>query len=186
MIYIVRHGETEWNKLNKLMGRCDISLNEEGFEQAEKLSDTLKNLDFDFIITSPLKRTIQTADVISKAKNVPIILDKRLEERNFGELRGLNPLSIDYKSYWDYYRNKPLMYGEDMKTFFKRIYGALDDIVEKYQGINILLVLHYGVSIPVSCYFTEIIPPGSLIDYKFGLKNCEVKAYGSEIRRKIR
>ena len=186
MIYVVRHGETEWNKSNRLMGKCDISLNDEGIAQAKELSKKLEELSFDLIITSPLKRTVQTSEIISRDKKVPFITDAGLEERNFGELRGLNPLSIDYKSYWDYYRNKPLKDGEDMQTFFNRVYNALDNIVLKYKDIDILLVLHYGVSIPVSCYFTEVIPPGSLIDYKFGLKNCEIRRYGTNLGSKVK
>lgn len=85
MIYIVRHGQTNWNKEGRYAGRKNIPLNEEGILQAKQLKEKLKNIKFDIVITSPLKRAIQTAQEITNQK---IIIDERIIERSNGELEG--------------------------------------------------------------------------------------------------
>ena len=65
MIYVVRHGETEWNAINKVLGRTDIPLNANGMNQARELARSMKDLKIDVFLCSPLLRTRQTADIIS-------------------------------------------------------------------------------------------------------------------------
>ncbi len=67
--------------------------------------------------------------------------------------------------------------------FFQRIYAFLDDITERYKNINIMLVAHDGVSIPVDCYFNENIPKGSLVEAGLVLNNCEIKSYSLSKKR---
>ena len=87
-IYVARHGQTSWNKENKICGRTDIELDDEGRKQAGLLADRLKNKNISVIIASPLKRAQETAGYISKAIGVPIITDERLIEQNFGIYEG--------------------------------------------------------------------------------------------------
>ena len=77
MIYVVRHGNTDWNKQKIAMGRKDIPLNKLGIEEADNVSKILENYNFDLIICSPLKRAKQTADIINKNRNKQIIYDER-------------------------------------------------------------------------------------------------------------
>nr|WP_195456732.1 histidine phosphatase family protein [Ruminococcus sp. 1001713B170207_170306_F5] len=88
LIYIVRHGLTEWNKLKKLQGAADVSLAKEGILLAEKTGEALKDVKFDICFTSPLSRARQTAECVLGDRNVPIIPDKRIQEINFGDLEG--------------------------------------------------------------------------------------------------
>ena len=88
LIYIVRHGLTEWNKLKKLQGAADVPLAKEGILLAEKTGEALKNVKFDICFTSPLSRARQTAECVLGDRNVPIIPDKRIQEINFGDLEG--------------------------------------------------------------------------------------------------
>nr|WP_294678158.1 histidine phosphatase family protein [uncultured Blautia sp.] len=88
LLYIVRHGLTEWNKLKKLQGAADVPLAEEGINLARKTGQALKNVRFDVCFTSPLSRASQTARYVLGARNVPIIPDKRIQEINFGILEG--------------------------------------------------------------------------------------------------
>ena len=88
LIYIVRHGLTEWNKLKKLQGAADIPLAKEGILLAEKTGEALKDVKFDICFTSPLSRARQTAEYVLGDRNVPIIPDKRIQEINFGHLEG--------------------------------------------------------------------------------------------------
>ena len=78
MIYIVRHGETDWNVLGKLQGSKDIPLNEKGIEQAKELREILKDVKFDIVFASPLQRTLKTAEIICDNE---IIKDERIIER---------------------------------------------------------------------------------------------------------
>ena len=88
LIYIVRHGLTEWNKLKKLQGIADVPLAEEGILLAEKTGEALRGVKFDICFTSPLSRARQTAECVLGKRDVPIIPDKRIQEINFGVLEG--------------------------------------------------------------------------------------------------
>lgn len=177
MIYVVRHGETDWNKLHKVMGRVDIPLNETGKSQAKITSEKLKEYKIDLIISSPLKRACETAKIINETKNLEIIYDDRLLERDFGEFEGLDYNERYEALLWDYYENKEYEKTERMDNFFKRIYDLCNEIKEKYKDKNILLVTHGGVSAVLNCYYNNNIPKGPLNEKGIFLKNCEIAIY---------
>ena len=129
----------------------------------------------DFIICSPLKRARQTAEAINKGRNLPIIYENRISERDFGEFEGKKVEEFDYKGFWSYQRNLTYERAENIEAFFNRIYAVLDDINQNYAGKNILLVAHGGVSVPVNCYFNGIPQKDDLLDLV--LKNCEYAKY---------
>lgn len=89
MLYIMRHGKTDWNKLHKLQGRTDIPLNDEGKEMAEGAYLEYKNIHFDVCYVSPLSRALETANIVLKGRNIPIITDDRLVEMSFGDYEGV-------------------------------------------------------------------------------------------------
>ncbi len=177
MIYIVRHGQTDWNVQKKIMGRCDEPLNEKGKQQAEETKDSLKEINLDLIICSPLKRAKQTAEIINRDKNISIMYDDRIIERDFGEFEGKETKDFDFHGYWNYYKNDIYEQAENIQEFFKRIYAFLDEITNKYNDKNVLIVAHGGVSIPVACYFNNKIPEGSLVDAGLVLGSCQVAKY---------
>lgn len=176
-ILITRHGQTNWNVQKKVMGRCDEPLNEKGLEQAEETRNELLDKSIDLIICSPLKRAKQTAEVINRNRNIPVIYDDRIIERDFGKFEGLETKDFDFHGYWNYYKNDKYERAENIQEFFKRVYDFLDDIIDKYPDKNILVVAHGGISIPVSCYFSKNIPEGSLVDAGLVLGNCQVASY---------
>lgn len=179
-IYFVRHGRTDWNNQRKVQGVTDIQLNEVGLNQAEETKSKISNIDIDLIICSPLTRAKQTAEIINQNRNIEIIYDDRIMERNYGKLEGLSIYDVDFNGFWDYYKN---IECEDMETIhkvFDRIYSFLDDIISKYHNKNILLVAHAGIGMAVDCYFSKNIPKGSLIDAGLQLKNCEVREYEAQ------
>lgn len=88
-ILLTRHGQTEWNLLKKVQGKADIELNEKGIQQAEETRDFLKNEKIDLILCSPLKRALQTAEIINQGRNIRMIIDERVSERDFGEFEGM-------------------------------------------------------------------------------------------------
>ena len=182
MIYVTRHGQTDWNVQKKVMGRCDEPLNETGLQQAEETRNNLLNTKIDIIICSPLQRAKQTAEVINTGRNIPIIYDDRIIERDFGEFEGKQTKDFDFHGYWNYYKNEQYQRAENIQSFFERIYEFLKDVTEKYQGKNVLIVAHGGVSIPVNCFFNNRIPEGSLVDAGLVLENCQVASYTQDVK----
>ena len=88
LLYVLRHGVTQWNKLKKVQGAMDIPLAPEGIELAEKTGEALKDVHFDICFTSPLTRAKQTARCVLGDRDIPVIEDKRIQEIDFGVLEG--------------------------------------------------------------------------------------------------
>ncbi len=150
-INLVRHGETDWNVLGKFQGCIDINLSKEGILQAEYLKKRFKNK-FDYIYTSPLKRAMQTAAIISESKNVEPIIQSELREINFGDWEGLTIKEIQttYPENFSKWRNDELeapMCGGDLsiKKASIRSEKSILEIVKKHQGDNIVIVAHGGI-----------------------------------------
>ena len=122
-IFVIRHGETEWNKLKLCQGQKNIKLNEIGINQAKIVKEKLENEKIDLIISSPLDRSCKTAEIINENSDTPIIYDDRLKEKAFGKLEGRKIDEFDFYSYWDYYKNLEYDGLENMQDFFKRIYS---------------------------------------------------------------
>lgn len=97
MLYIIRHGKTDWNELHKLQGHTDIPLNANGIAMAENAAKEYKNVHFDVCYCSPLTRARQTADIILRDRDekVPVIIDDRLIEMCFGEYEGIQGYTDD-------------------------------------------------------------------------------------------
>ena len=170
-IYLVRHGEVNHN-LYKLYNREDEDLNETGIKQAKQLRDKIKNIKYDFIISSPLSRARQTADIIN-VDNKNIVIDDRLKERDPGSLSG-QPLEVtNREEYWNYYTTIQYGTSENIKEFFNRVYNFLDELKTKDYK-NVLIVAHSGVSKAFSGYFNGI-NNGKFLNR--GLKNCQIKEY---------
>lgn len=90
-IYLIRHGETDWNLQGRLQGREDIPLNKTGILQANACGEALRNIRFDSIQTSPLMRAKETARIIASWQQCPVIVNPELIERDYGRLAGLTP-----------------------------------------------------------------------------------------------
>lgn len=92
MLYIMRHGRTDWNEEKRLQGRSDIPLNALGKKMAEEAHEKYKDLHLDECFCSPLKRARETAEIVLADRNVPIIFDDRLKELGFGKYEGLEDI----------------------------------------------------------------------------------------------
>lgn len=174
-ILFIRHGQTDWNVKKKVQGKANIPLNEKGIKQANDTKILLKDENIDLILCSPLTRAIQTAKIINHNRNLPILLDERLSERDFGEFEGMPYTNFDFEAFWIYQQNISYQKAENIRSFFKRVYDFLDELPLKYQNKRILLVAHGGISIPIYCYFNEIPDKDSLLNLT--LKNCEMVKY---------
>ena len=146
-------------------------LNEKGIKQAEETIDYLKNEQIDLILCSPLKRAMQTAEIINQERNIKMIIEERISERDFGEFEGMPNTDFDFNAFWSYKRNLKYDRAENIKDFFRRVYVFLDSIKNEYEGKRILIVAHGGISIPIKCYFEGIPDMETLLP--LCLENCE-------------
>ncbi|MBP5726927.1 MAG: histidine phosphatase family protein, partial [Clostridia bacterium] len=89
MLYIIRHGKTDWNVRHKMQGRTDIPLNEEGRQMAEAAREEYRDIHFDICFSSPLIRAKETAEILLRDRNIPILTDDRLLEMSFGRFEGV-------------------------------------------------------------------------------------------------
>lgn len=177
MIYIVRHGQTDWNVEGRYQGRKDIELNKTGIKQAEEMKEKLKGIKFDQVFSSPLKRAYKTAQIIT---DCPITLDNRIIERCNGELEGkLKSETVNMVDFTD--DNEKRMGIETLPDFRKRINCFFDYIDQNYRGKNILVVTHAGVSIYARCYFEGEPKDGNYNNYK--LKNCGILMYDNSLKK---
>ena len=102
MIYIIRHGQTDWNIEHRTQGQTDIALNTNGIKQAELITQKIANLKINNIISSDLKRAYMTAQIINKNFNKKIETDKRLREFCFGTLEGITRDKITQEIWNDF------------------------------------------------------------------------------------
>lgn len=147
-LILVRHGETNWNKTGKVQGgSSDIELNKTGLEQAKKTADRLKDEKIDFIISSPMKRAIQTAKEIAKLHNKELIINNQFLERDFGKLEGTEYEFLSNNMFKifieDSFEENKI---ERLEDFTKRIENVYREIFQKYFGKTVIIVSHSSTS----------------------------------------
>lgn len=151
-IYVVRHGETVWNRSKLLQGRTNIPLSDEGIRQAYELAALFQKIPLNFIGVSPLLRTKQTGSIVGRALNIPMEVFDELKAREYGPWEGkrievikkenqelfeqLVHLSLD-----EVYATSPISSVESYETVSNRALRLL----RRIQGENALLITHTGV-----------------------------------------
>ena len=172
-VYIIRHGQTDWNIIKKIQGQKDIELNETGIKQATDKISIFNEYNFDLIICSTLKRAMKTAEILNSEKNVPIIYTDDLKERYFGELEGVIS-DFDEDPMYNINTNINDKNIEPVLNLYKRVSNVLNEVKEKYKDKKVLLVTHGGTSRAIEAYFkgtiNGIMPPETL-------QNCEIREY---------
>lgn len=163
-ICLIRHGETDWNASGRLQGREDIELNKAGRDQAIELIRYLQKSEWDLIITSPLKRALESARIIATGLLLPEpLIMNELCERNYGEASGLLP---------DERRNRfpdgKFPGQEEFEDLRKRAMDAIDRIAGIYPGKRIILMSH-GAWINSVLYS---LSSGEFGSFKTRLKNA--------------
>lgn len=147
-IYVLRHGQTNYNVEGRFQGQVDIKMNEKEERQTNEIAQELKKIDFDIIFCSPLTRTIDTAKKIDSRK---IKIDKRIIERSFGLLEGKKGIS-DYENRLDEFKI------ESIQKLIFRVNNFLDEVMEQYKNQkNILIVTHEGIAQIINLYFNKNI-----------------------------
>ncbi|MBQ8780326.1 MAG: histidine phosphatase family protein [Oscillospiraceae bacterium] len=178
MLYIMRHGRTDWNNLHKMQGRTDIPINDEGRRMAEEAGKAYADIDFDVCYSSPLIRAKETAELFFKGRNVPIITDDRLVEMCFGKYEGLeNSFSIPdcpiNTLFWQPENYVAEEGAESLEQLFDRTGEFIEQVVmpQLAEGKNILIVGHGAMNCSIVCRIKNI-PLKNFWDC--GIENCKL------------
>ena len=139
-ICLVRHGQTDWNKEGRIQGSTDTLLNDTGKKQAAGARIALEESDWDLIVTSPLIRTKQTAEIINENMKLPLIEMDAFKERGYGDAEGLTKTERDQK--FPGMRTYPNQ--EPREAVTARVTAGIEEILEAYPNKKVLLVSHGG------------------------------------------
>ncbi|MGA9173181.1 MAG: histidine phosphatase family protein [Thermoactinomyces sp.] len=153
-VFLVRHGETEWNKEKRFQGHRDVPLSERGEKQAEQLAHYFKHHSFDAVYASDLLRARQTAERVANELGLPVTCLTELRERYVGEWEGLTLEEIKSKyPDWEKVRLTGGMYGvEPMEQVQARFADKCIELAKKHLGERILIVAH-GLCMNVAISF---------------------------------
>jgi len=180
-LFLVRHGQTDWNLVRRFQGWSDIPLNAAGRQQANALAEHLSSQAFDAVYSSQMRRAHETAEIII-ARKIGIQTNTRLQEINFGDWEGMTYDEIKEKypdalKTWenDVVQNAPPG-GETVEQLVLRVHSVLNDLHERHQGHTVLIVAHGGVlqsliclalNLPPGMYWQFHISPASLSEVSF-------------------
>jgi broad specificity phosphatase PhoE len=148
-VFIVRHGETDYNAEGRWQGQIDVPLNALGLAQAEKLAAYFANTKLDAIFSSDLSRAYQTALAVANVKNLSIIKEARLREMALGEFEGLTRTELDEKfpqevASWDASEDFAPPKGESRNQTRARMLEAWQELIAHDKHETILLISHGG------------------------------------------
>lgn len=179
MLYIIRHGQTDWNLQQKLQGRTDIPLNDTGRALAKKAMQEYADIHFDICFCSPLLRAKETAEILLAGRNIPIIEDDRLKEMSFGIYEGVTgyfedetlPVNIIFKHPENY--KEAFEGAESFSDLFKRTGEFMEEKVYPLlkEGKDVVIVGHGAMNNSIVCQVQNI----PIKDFwKTKIENCKL------------
>lgn len=161
-LYLIRHGETDWNLEQRFQGMADIPLNASGRQQAQWVAARFETISFQHIFSSDLSRAYETAQIIAQLSNIPIQSHLALREINVGDWQGYtwteiqekfpehtthqNPKSIDDASH----------HGESIRQFYLRVSLGMNDILNRIHNEDTVVVTHGGTIRMILCYLLKL------------------------------
>ena len=183
-LILLRHLESQWNKENKFTGWQDIPLSQEGIDSAKEVAEKLADFKIDQIYTSPLIRNKETVSLILKnlSRDLPVVIDRALDERNYGKLQGLNKDEVK-KQYgeeqvrlWRRSWDQAPPEGESLRDVFERAVPFFQKYVEKdlKDEKNVLVVASHN-SLRALVKYIEKISEDDIINIE--IKPGEFKIY---------
>jgi probable phosphoglycerate mutase len=148
-LIIIRHGESEWNRIGRYQGQADAPLSELGLRQAEALAQRLRNEPIDAIFTSPLQRAAKTAEAVAgHHRHVPFHVEPALLEIHHGDWQGMLSAEVveRYGKALEEWRNHPtrsqMPNGESFSNILKRVLDFREALQERYSDKNVLVSTH--------------------------------------------
>ena len=149
--YLIRHGETGWNKAGRYQGRTNIDLNAEGREQARLLGERFRFLPLDALYVSPLNRAVETANEVARTTGITPVTDEHFIEINFGEWEGhtIEELSEKFGSaYTDFFKDPfdhPVPGEGSFQNAMDRAIEGFNILAKRHQGQNVAIISHGGL-----------------------------------------
>ena len=179
MLYLMRHGRTDWNNQHRLQGSTDIPLNAEGRRMAERAAQEYRDVPLDICFCSPLSRARETAEILLSGRDVPIVTDDRLREMGFGEYEGLaNSFSMPdcpvNVIFWHPEQYTHSVGGaETFEELFARTGAFLREKANPLlaQGKNVLIVGHGAMNLSIISQIRGL--PRSEF-WTPGIENCKM------------
>jgi len=147
-VYVVRHGQTAWNLEEVFRGRMDIPLDETGKKEVHLAGEAIKDETLHAIYSSPLSRSIETAENIAKFQNVEVTPLEAIIDISYGEWEGVGLVEVQkkYPDLYDLWLKAPhkvtFPNGESLEAVRVRTMGAIENLLEKHINENIALVAH--------------------------------------------
>ena len=152
-VFLIRHGQTLWNKERRFLGRSDIPLNDLGHQQAVNLSRALAEVPFTHVYSSPLTRAKQTAEAITQSRGMVPIVSPGLTELNQGELEGMHGTLLPER-YPDFYKNWQIdpthvriPGGETLAECHQRSTKALFSLLASHTAADCIAIVSHKVAI---------------------------------------
>ncbi|MGN0401633.1 MAG: histidine phosphatase family protein [Acetatifactor sp.] len=181
-IYLMRHGETDWNKVRRLQGQSEVPLNEHGVELAKKTAEGLKAVRFDAIFSSPLQRALVTAEIMAGDRPVTVVTDDRLKEMNFGIYEGQSfetPEQAARHPLRQPEKYVPMGGGETIAEVKERTYDFLREKILPLENScsNVLIVAHGVVN---RCMLNRIADIPDRDFWQIQLPSCAVSVLSLE------
>ena len=164
MIYLVRHGQTDWNLFKRFNGCTDAYLNQTGIAQAKRQAENVRHVSFDACFCSPQTRARAFCEIIYTG---PIVFDDRLVEIHCGEFEGTEETAEAMTLFWHAIKNGS-MGTERFDAFIARNCDVCDIIMEKHKGKKVLIVTHAANVRVINYYFK-----GKPNNYDFGERIVE-------------
>jgi len=173
-LILLRHLESQWNKENRFTGWTDVPLSQEGIASAKEVALKLSGFEIDKVYTSPLTRNMETVYLVLKnldEKDLPVVINKALNERNYGRLQGLNKSEVKkqygeeqvrlWRRGWD---DAPPE-GESLKDVYNRVVPLYEEQIKNdlKAGMNVLVVASHN-SLRALVKHIENIPDEQIID----------------------
>jgi probable phosphoglycerate mutase len=163
-ILLIRHGETDWNRIRRFQGRSDLPLNQKGKDQAHALALALKDESLTAIYSSPLIRTLETARLIKVFHpSIPLFEEEGLVEMNLGEFEGMEAQrwAAEYPDFRRTWQETPTSVtmpgGESLQEVQTRAIGTLERITKLYPTESTLLLCsHNFVNLTMLCYALRV------------------------------
>ncbi len=185
-LYIIRHGETEWNLKRIIQGHADSPLTDSGRAQAMAIATRLQGLEFNTLYSSDLGRAVSTAQYISDKCGHPIFTDERLRELNYGVFEGLNEAEAArrFPKEFKFLKNRDPEYiipgGESYNQFSARAISCLEELMDKHKGEQIMVITHGGI---LSRLFRHALNLPVVGPYNFRISNAALNAFFFANRR---
>lgn len=145
---LIRHGQTDWNIAGRYQGQADPPLNATGWEQAQLLAEKIQTIRLNRLVSSPLLRALQTAQVIAEHLQIPLQTDARLMEIHQGDwqTRLRSEIQTIYPELFKTWESEPWQVtppgGESLQQVQKRVYQAIDELLAQFPDQVIGIVAH--------------------------------------------